>query len=100
MLVFSGVIIIILRCLHEQRYRQCFELLNAFWPSSGRNMKEKNYSLPPTFRYFKATGDPIIRESDLLHKTGISGNTISLSGSYSKPQIEGGATIYMSERQF
>lgn len=60
----------------------------------------KNYSRLPTSRYFKATRDPIIRESDLPHKTGISRNTISLSDSYSKPQTAGGATIYMSERRF
>lgn len=94
--MFSGVIIIILRCL--QKCTQCFELLNAFWPSSGRNMKGEGLFLTAYIQIFKATRDPIIRESDLLHKTGISGNTVSLSGSYSKPQTASGATIYMSER--
>lgn len=53
---------------------------------AGGARRKKSYSLLPTFRSFKATRDPIIRESDLLHKTGISGNTIPLVTPIANPK--------------
>lgn len=56
-----------------------------------------NSSLLPTFIFFKAWGNPIIREPDLPHTTRISGNTISLEN---KPQTAGEATTYTSGKRF
>lgn len=56
-----------------------------------------NSSLLPTFKSFKARGNPIIREPYLPHMTRISGKTISLEN---KPRTAGEATICTSGKRF